>query len=126
MKDLVSLALAEKKGAFEDLFILPRLILPNNMRGRTAVVSKVIQNIGLFRKGMFKELWNMPNIVLRYGSFDPAKRAEALARAGELGAAVRALTSEGVLDAKDHILKLQELHPNEDPPMMPDFIGHTQ
>ena len=63
------------------------------MRGRT-VVSKVLQNIGPFRKGMFKELWNMPNVVLRYGSFNPVKRAEALVRAGELGAAVRALTSE--------------------------------
>ena len=40
----------------------------------------------------------MPNVVLRYGSFNPVKRAEALARAtGELGAAVRALTSESVL-----------------------------
>ena len=48
------------------------------------VVSKVHQNIGLFRKGMFKELWNMPYVVLRYGSFNPAKRVEALARAGEL------------------------------------------
>ena len=96
---MVSLALTEKKGALEGLLILPRLILPNNMRGR-AVVSKVLQNIGLFREGVFKELWNMPNVVLRYGSFNPVKRAEALARAGELGAAVRALTSEGVLDAK--------------------------
>ena len=34
VKDLTSLALAEKKGALEGLFILPRLILPNNMRGR--------------------------------------------------------------------------------------------
>ena len=59
MKDLISLALTEKKGALEGLFILPRLILPNNMRGRT-VVSKVPQNIGLLRKGMFKELWSMP------------------------------------------------------------------
>ena len=42
----------------------------------------------------------MPNVVLRYGSFNPVKRTEALARAGELGAAVRVLTSEGVLDAK--------------------------
>ena len=66
------------------------------MRGRT-VVSKVLQNIGSSRKGMFKELWNMPNVVLRRGSFNPVKRAEALARAGELGVtAVRALTSEGV------------------------------
>ena len=54
----------------------PRLILPNNMRGRTVVVSKVLQNIGSFRKGMFKELWNMPNVVLRYGSFNPAKREQ--------------------------------------------------
>ena len=67
------------------------------MKCRT-VVSKVLQSIGTFRKGMFKELWNIPNVVLRYGSFNPEKRAEALARAaGELGAAaVRALTSEGV------------------------------
>ena len=43
----------------------------------------------------------MHNVVLRYGSFDPAKRAEALARAGELGTALRALTSEGVLDARN-------------------------
>ena len=114
VKDLVSLALGEKRGALEALFLLPRLILPNNMRGRT-VVSKVLQNIGTFRKGMFKELWERPNLVLRYGSFDPTKRAEALARAGELGAAVRALTSEGVLEAKDHIEKLKELHPEEGP-----------
>ena len=81
---MISLALTEKKGALEGLFILPRLILPNNiMRGRT-VVSKVIQNIGLFRKGIFKELCSTPNVVLRYDSFNPTKRAEALARAGEL------------------------------------------
>ena len=65
----------------------------------------------------------MPNVVLRYGSFNPVKRAEALARAGELGgAAVRALTSEGVLDAKEHIQKLQTLHPQEGPPMVPDSL----
>ena len=81
VKDLFSLALTEKKGAIEGLFVLPRLILPtNNMRDR-AVVSKVLQNIRLFRKGMFKEQWNMPNVVLRYGSFNPIKRVEALARA---------------------------------------------
>ena len=38
------------------------------------------------------------------------EKAETLARAGELGAAVRALTSEGVLGAKEHIQKLQALH----------------
>ena len=86
-------------------------------------MSKVLQNIGSFRKGMFKELWNMPNVVLRYGSFNPVKRGEALARTGELGAAaVRALTSGGVLDAKEHIHKLQALYPHEDPPMMPDSL----
>ena len=58
----------------------------------------------------------MPNVVLRYGSFNPVKRAEALARAGELGAAaVRAFTSEGVLDVKEHIQKLHKLHPYEGP-----------
>ena len=71
---------------------------------------------------MFNELWNMPNVVFRYGSFNPVKRAEALARAGELGAAVRALTSEGVLDAKEHIQKLQELYPQEASPMMLDSL----
>ena len=35
---------------------------------------------------------------------------------------MRALTSEGVLDAKEHIQKLQALHPYEDPPMMPDSL----
>ena len=64
VKDLVSLALVEKKGALEALFLLPRLILPNNMRGRT-VVSKILQNMGIFRKGMFKDLWEKPNLVLR-------------------------------------------------------------
>ena len=98
-----------------------RLILPNNMRGKTAV-SKVLQNTGSFRKGVFKKLWNLPNVVLGFGSFNPTKRAEALARVGELGVAVRALTSEGVLDAKEHIQKLQELHPHEDPPMVPDSL----
>ena len=72
---------------------------------------------------MFKELWERPNLVLRYGSFDPTKRAEALARAGELGATVRALTSEGVLEAKDHIDKVKELHPQEDPLMAPDRLA---
>ena len=43
-------------------------------------MSKIIQNIGSFRKGMFNELWNMPNVVFRYGSFNPVKRAEALVR----------------------------------------------
>ena len=92
------------------------------MRGRT-VVSKVLQNMGTFRKGLFQELCERPNLVLRYGSFDPTKRAEALARAGgELGAAVRALTSEGVLEAKDHIDKLKELHSQEDHLMVPDRL----
>ena len=50
--------------------------------------------------------------------------AEALARAGDLGAAVRALTSEGVLDAKEQIQKLQEFHPQEDLPMMPDSLDN--
>ena len=65
----------------------------------------------------------MPNVVLRYGSFNPAKRAEALARViGELGVAVRALTSESALDAKEHIQKLQEPHPYEALPMVPDSL----
>ena len=65
----------------------------------------------------------MPNVVLRYDPLNPTKKAEALVRvAGELGAAVRALTSEGALDAKEHIQKLQELHPYEDLPMMPDSL----
>ena len=42
----------------------------------------------------------MPNVVLKCGSFNPVKRAEALARADELGATVRALTSEDVLGCK--------------------------
>ena len=93
------------------------------MRGRTVVVvSKVLQNIGSFRKGMFKELWNMPNVVLRYGSFNPVKRAEALARAGEVVPAVRVFTSEGVLDAKEHTRKLQQLHSHVDPPVMSDLL----
>ena len=51
VKDLISLVLTEKKGALEGLFILPRLILQNNnMRGRTVVVNKVLQNIGSFKK----------------------------------------------------------------------------
>ena len=45
----------------------------------------------LFRSGQFKALWTRPNIILRYGSFDPAKRAMALTKAGNLGDAVRAL-----------------------------------
>ena len=65
----------------------------------------------------------MPNVVLRYGSFNPVKRAEALARAGsELGATVRALISEGVLDAKEHTRKLQQLHSHVDPPVMSDLL----
>ena len=63
----------------------------------------------LFRSGQFKALWTRPNIILRYGSFDPAKRAMALTKAGNLGDAVRALASEGVLDPKDHIKKLKTL-----------------
>ena len=55
----------------------------------------------------------MPNVVLRHGSFSPTKRAEALARAGDLGVTVRVLTFEGVLGAKEHIQKLQALHPQE-------------
>ena len=37
---------------------------------------------------------------------------------------MRVLTSEGVLDAKEHIQKLQELHPHEDPPMVPDSLDN--
>ena len=71
----------------------------------------------LFRSGQFKALWTRPNIILRYGSFDPAKRAMALAKAGNLGDAVRALASEGVLDPKEHIKKLKQLHPDAPPPL---------
>ena len=92
------------------------------MRGRTVVVSKVLQNIGSFRKRMFKELWSMPNVVLRYGSFNPTKRAEALVRAGELGAAVRALTSVGVLDAKDTSRNFRHSTHMKTFPMMPDSL----
>ena len=43
----------------------PDLSFPNNnMRGRT-VVSKVLQNMGILMKGMFKDLWEKPNLVLR-------------------------------------------------------------
>ena len=70
----------------------------------------------LFRSGQFKALWTRPNIILRYGSFDPAKRAMALAKAGNLGDVVRALASEGVLDPKDHIEKLKQLHSDAPPP----------
>ena len=89
-------------------------------------MSKVLQNIGLFReKECPRNCGTCSNVVLRYDSFNPVKRAEALARAtGELGAAVRALTSEGVLGAKEHIQKLQALHPYEDPPMMPDSLDN--
>ena len=73
MKDLVSLALTEKKGALEGLFILSRLIHTNNMRRGRIVVNKVLQDIGVVRKGPFEELWNMPNVVLRFGSFNPVR-----------------------------------------------------
>ena len=67
-------------------------------------MSKALQNIGLFKeKECSKELWNILNVVLKYGSFNSVKRAEALARAGEVVPAVRVFTSEGVLDAKEHI-----------------------
>ena len=92
------------------------------MRGRTVSVSKVLQNIGSFRKGVFKELWNILNVVLMYGSFNSVKRAEALARAGEVVPAVRVFTSEGVLDAKEHTRKLQQLHSHVDPPVMSDLL----
>ena len=86
-------------------------------------MSKSSRALGHSEKECLKELWNIPNVALRYGSFSPVKRAEALARAGELGAAaVSVLTSEGVLDAKEHTQKLQKLHPQEDPPMMPDLL----
>lgn len=98
-----------KKGALEALFALPRLLLPNGIRGRL-ITYKVMQNVTMFYGGHFKELWEKPNIVLRYGSFEPTKKAIALAHAGELGAAIRALSSEGVLDPKDCYDKLLELH----------------
>ena len=88
-------------------------------------MSKALQNIGLFKeKECSKELWNILNVVLKYGSFNSVKRAEALARAGEVVPAVRVFTSEGVLDAKEHIQKLQKLYPQEDPPMMPDSLDN--
>ena len=70
----------------------------------------------LFRSGKFKALWTRPNIILRCGSFNPAKRAMALTKAGNLGDAVRALASESVLDPKEHIEKLKQLHPDAPPP----------
>ena len=39
VKDLITLALIEKNDVIEGLFILPRFILPNNMKGRTVVVE---------------------------------------------------------------------------------------
>ena len=80
----------------------------------------------LFRAGQFKALWERPNIILRYGSFDPAKRAIALAKAGNLGDAVRALASEGVLDPKEHIEKLKQLHPDAPLPAVPDPVPKSR
>ena len=86
-------------------------------------MSKALQNIGLFKeKECSKELWNILNVVLKYGSFNSVKRAEALARAGEVVPAVRVFTSEGVLDAKEHTQKLQKLHSHVDPPVMSDLL----
>ena len=84
VKDVVQLALNCKPGALEALLLLLRLVAPSNLRGRTAT-SKILEFITLFRAGQFKALWERPNIILRYGSFDPAKRAMALAKAGNLG-----------------------------------------
>ena len=71
----------------------------------------------LFRSGQFKALWTRPNIVLRYRSFNPAKRAMALTKAGNLGDSVRALASKSVLDPKEHIEKLKQLHSDAPPPL---------
>ena len=93
VKDVAQLALNRKPGALEvALLLLLRLVAPSNLRGRTAT-SKILEFMTLFRSGQFKALWTRPNIVLRYGSFDPAKRAMALTKAGNLGDAVRALAS---------------------------------
>ena len=89
VKDVAQLALSRKPGALEvALLLLPRLVAPSNLRGRTAT-SKILEFITLFRAGQFKALWERPNIILRYGSFDPAKRAIALAKAGNMGDAVK-------------------------------------
>ena len=125
VKDVIQLALSGKPGALEALLLLPRLVAPSNLRGRTAT-SKILEFITLFRAGQFKALWERPNIILRYGSFDPAKRAIALAKAGNLGDAVRALASEGVLDPKDHIDKLKQLHPDAPLPAVPDPVPKSR
>lgn len=110
--DIIKLVLEGKEGAIDALFVLPRLILPNGVRGRI-LVNRVFRNISAFRIGKFQELWDRPNIVLRYGSFDPEQKAVALAYAGEPSEAVKALSSKGVLDPNDCYEKLVDLHPRE-------------
>lgn len=118
VKDIIPLVLKKKPGAIEALFLLPRLVAPSNLRGRTAT-SKILEFISLFRTGQFVPLWERPNIVLRYGSYNPVKRAIALAKAGNLGDAIRALASEGVMHPKECLDILMTLHPQAPPPAPP-------
>ena len=55
VKDIIQLALSGKPGALEALLLLPRLVVPSNLRGRTAT-SKILEFITLFRAGQFKAL----------------------------------------------------------------------
>lgn len=118
VKDIIPLVLRKVPGAIEALFLLPRLVAPSNLRGRTAT-SKILEFISLFRTGQFVPLWERPNIVLRYGSYNPVKRAIALAKAGNLGDAIRALASEGVMHPKECLDILMTLHPQAPPPAPP-------
>lgn len=118
MQDLIPLALNQKEGALEALLMLPCLLAPGTLRGKEAS-SVILENCSLFRAGHFKILLERRAVPLNPGVYDPLRRAESLVKAGDLSGAVKALSSEGVINTADHVTELQALHPGGVPPELP-------
>ena len=109
VRDIIPAVIKKKPGALQALLLLPRLVAPNNLNGHIKT-SKVLEYISLFRACQFQRLWEKPCLTLRYGSFT-SKRCDKLARISNLGGALKALTSNGVLNASECYEILQSLHP---------------
>lgn len=119
VRDVTIQALAARPGALEALLVLPRIIVPSSIKGKIEI-SRIYLNVAAFRSGKFQALWEKPNIVLRYNTFDPTIKAEALTLAGEPSAALDALISEGALDPRDCYEELKALHPAHPVPTISD------
>ena len=117
VRDIIPAVIKKKPGALQAFLLLPRLVAPNNLNGHIKT-SKILEYISLFRTCQFQRLWEKPCLTLRYGSFNPFKRCDKLARVANMEGALKTFISNGVLNASESYVILKSLHP-EGPELEP-------